>query len=193
MRQGICVCLAFLIAAMGNGCASHVAAPVGWGATPEVIALAQESGLTRPAANLDVMALVMPPRGWRADPLKSNERHKHQVWVSPTGDTAYGVIHFQMPLPVGDNLALMGFIRQMAATEGDATLVSQENDDKLPGIRFVAEGGRYRIRANLITSGFEGWAIYAGTLRGRANNDAELLLAQKAREQTKIHVGESNQ
>jgi hypothetical protein len=97
-----------------------------------------------------------------------------------------------MPLPVGNGLALMGFISHMKDTEGDATLVSQENDDKLPGIRFVAEGGRYRIRANLITSGFEGWAIYAGTLRGRANNDAELILAQKAREQTKIHVGDSD-
>jgi hypothetical protein len=191
MRQGICVCLAFLIAAMGVGCGSHSAAPVGWGATPEVIALARESGLSRPAANLDVMALVMPPVGWRKDALKSTAKHKHQVWVSPTGDTAYGVIHFQMPLPVGNGLALMGFISQMKDTAGDATLVSQENDDKLPGIRFVAEGGRYRIRANLITSGFEGWAIYAGTLRGRANNDAELLLAQKAREQTKIHLGDS--
>jgi len=98
-----------------------------------------------------------------------------------------------MPLPVGDNFALYGFIRQMKQTEGDATLISQENDDKLPGIRFVAEGGRYRIRANLITSGSEGWAIYAGTLRGRPTDDAELILAQNAREQTRIHVGNSGQ
>ena len=190
MRHGICVCLAFLFAAMG-GCGSHPLAPPGWGDTPDAIALAKASGLQAPRANLDVMALVMPPRGWRADLLKSTAKHKHQVWVSPTGDTAYGVIHFQMPLPVGNGLALMGFISQMKDTEGDATLVSQENDDKLPGIRFVAEGGRYRIRTNLITNGFEGWAIYAGTLRGRPDNDAELPLAQKAREQTKIHLGDS--
>jgi hypothetical protein len=80
----------------------------------------------------------------------------------------------------------------MKQTEGDATLISQEDDDKLPGIRFVAEGGRYRIRANLLVNGFEGWAIYAGTLRGRSTNDAELLLAQGAREQTRIHVGDSS-
>jgi hypothetical protein len=189
MRHGIGVCLAFWAAAMLGGCASSPPAPP-WGPTAAQITLAHASGLQTPKANLDVMAIVMPPRGWRADPLKSNEKHKHQVWVSPTGDTAYGVIHFQMPLPVGDSLALMGFIHQMKDTEGDATLVSREDDDSLPGIRFVAEGGIYRIRANLITDGLLGWAIYAGTLRGRPVNVAELILAQKAREQTKVHVGD---
>jgi hypothetical protein len=191
MRHGICACLAIWITAVICGCSS--APDANWGPTAAQISLAHSSGLQTPTANTDVMALVMPPRGWRADPLKSSPSHKHQVWVSPTGDTAYGVIHFQMPLPVGDNFALYGFIRQMKQTEGDATLISQENDDKLPGIRFVAEGGRYRIRANLITSGSEGWAIYAGTLRGRPTDDAELILAQNAREQTRIHVGNSGQ
>jgi len=188
MRHGICACLAIWITAVICGCSSAPA--VKWGPTAAQIALAHASGLQTPTANTDVMAIVMPPRGWRAAPLKTNERHTHQVWVSPTGDTAYGVIHFKMPLPVGVNFALYGFIRQMKQTEGDATLISQENDDKLPGMRFVAEGGIYRIRANLLVNGFEGWAIYAGTLRGRSTNDAELLLAQGAREQTRIHVGD---
>jgi hypothetical protein len=191
MRHGICVCLAFWITAVVCGCSS--APDAKWGPSDAQIALAHASGLRTPTADTDVMALVMPPRGWRADPLKTSPSHKHQVWVSPTGDTAYGVIHFQMPLPVGVNFALYGFIRQMKQTEGDATLISQEDDDKLPGIRFVAEGGRYRIRANLLVNGFEGWAIYAGTLRGRPTDDAELILAQHAREQTKVHPGDSKQ
>ncbi len=191
MRHGICVCLAIWITAVVGGCSSAPA--VKWGPSDAQIALAHASGLQTPTANTDVMAIVMPPRGWRIEPLKSSSSHKHQVWVSPTGDTAYGVIHFHMPLPVGENFALYGFIKQMKDTEGDATLVSQEGDDKLPGIRFVAEGGIYRIRANLIVDGFDGWAIYAGTLRGRPDNVAELLLAQKAREQTQIHLGDSGQ
>jgi hypothetical protein len=191
MRHGICVCLAFWITAVVCGCSS--APLVKWGPSDYEIASAHAAGLQTPTANTDVMALVMPPRGWHAEPLKTSSSHKHQVWVSPTGDTAYGVIHFQMPLPVGVNFALYGFIRQMKDTEGDATLISQEDDDKLPGIRFVAEGGIYRIRANLIVDGFDGWAIYAGTLRGQLVNDAELPLAEKAREQTRIHVGDANQ
>jgi len=133
-----------------------------------------------------VRALVAPPLGWRPEPLKTSRHHTHQVWLSPTGDTAYGVIHFSLPLPVGEELALLGFIAQMKRTEGDAVLLAQQFDANLPGIRFVAEGGRYQIRANLLVAGWQGWAVYAGTLRGKPVLDDELELAIAARENTKI-------
>jgi hypothetical protein len=142
--------------------------------------------LLLPFYNSDIAAVVDPPVGWRQDPLKTDSNHSHQAWVSPTGLTAYGVIHFKMPLPVGQNLALGGFLRQMDQTEGDEVLISREDDPNLPGIRFVAEGGRYHIRANFIVDGFEGWAIYAGTLRNQRILADELDTAIRAREHTKV-------
>jgi hypothetical protein len=133
-----------------------------------------------------VSATCVPPVGWKADPLKSSGSHAHQVWLSPTGDTAYGVIHFALPLPVGDDLSLIGFLSEMRKSEGEAILLSKKRDPNLPGLRFVAEGGIYKVRANLITHGFEGWAIYAGTLRNHTERPEELDLAERARDNTVV-------
>ena len=135
--------------------------------------------LTLPFYDPDVSAVVDPPIGWKPDPLKNSSQHIHQVWLSPTGATAYGVIHFSMPLPVGQNLALSGFLTEMKHSEGEANLISRTDDPNLPGIRFVAEGGRYRLRANLIVDGWEGWAVYAGTLRNKAIIPEELDMAER--------------
>jgi hypothetical protein len=136
----------------------------------------------------DVNAMVAVPVGWHPDALKSNPQHTHQVWISPTGHTAYGVIHFKLPLPVGTDLALWGFLTQMKKSEGEATLLSKNYDNSIGGLRFVAEGGLYKIRAILFTSGFQGWAIYAGTLRKYPVNAEELREAESARENTRIEI-----
>ena len=125
----------------------------------------QTVGLTQPVPLAIVVAQVAPPLGWRAEPLKQSERHTHQVWLSPTGKTAYGVMHIKLPLPVGVNLVHWEFLREMQKREGDAVELSHQADPALPGLRFVCEGGRYRLRVNLIVRGFEGWAIYATTRR----------------------------
>jgi hypothetical protein len=86
--------------------------------------------------------MVAPPVGWKPDEPKTSSSHVHQAWISPSGNTAYGVIRFRMPWPVGADLALQhGFLPNMRKTEGEATLLSKEKDPKLPGIRFVVEGG----------------------------------------------------
>src|SRR4051812_33331385 len=72
---------------------------------------------------VDADALV--PVGWRAEPLKSSATHAHQVWLSPSGHTAYGIIRFKLPLPVGHDLALFGFLQNMKLSEGEATLISK--------------------------------------------------------------------
>lgn len=143
-------------------------------------------GLTRPTYDHDVNAICDPPLGWKPDPLKVNSNHTHQAWLSPTRDTAYGVIHFQMPLPLGVGVALSGFLSNMKRTEGSADLLWKENDPNLPGIRFMAAGGIYCIRCNLIVDGWEGWACYAGTLRAKPINQEELDLAQRARDHTRV-------
>lgn len=143
--------------------------------------------LSAPEPNSAVEALVTPPVGWRAEPLKASGKHNHQVWLSPSGNTAYGVIRFKMPLPVGSDAALrFGILPEMRRTEGEARLISSERDSSLPGLRFVAEGGLYRLRSNLITRGWRGWAIYAGTLRDKEIVPDELALAELAREHTTV-------
>jgi hypothetical protein len=132
----------------------------------------------------DVQTQVDPPPGWLPDPLKSSSSHKHVVWLSPSRRTAYGVIYFSLPLPVGHEVALWGFLQEMRRTEGQATLVEKRWDDRLPGIRFVARGGQHVVRVNLVVRGFHGWACYAGTLRGDEIVPDELELAEDAREQT---------
>ena len=134
-------------------------------------------------------AMVAPPPGWHPDPIKRSKTHAHQVWVSPSGNTAYGVIRINLPLPfIGPDMVLKRFLEEMRRTEGEATLLSRRNDRRLPGsgIRFVAEGGEYRIRTNLMTRGFRAWAVYAGTRRGAQDVPDELRLAEGARELTKI-------
>ena len=75
-------------------------------------------------------------------------------------------------------------MNEMKRVEGEGKLLTKEDDDTLPGLRFVAEGGRYHVRTNLITSGRTAWAIYAGTVRGKPVDQAELQLAERAREAT---------
>jgi hypothetical protein len=112
------------------------------------------------------------------------------VWLSPTGKTAYGVIHFKLPLPVGVGIVHWEFLQQMKKQEGDANESMRQNDPSLPGMRFIVEGGRYKMRANLIVRGFDGWVIYAGTNRGEEPIPAELELAEKARENTLIGLSD---
>jgi hypothetical protein len=141
-------------------------------------------GLSQPQANLDVLAQCDPPTGWIAQPLRRSDHHTHQIWQSPSGKTAYGVMHFKLPVPVGVGLAHWGFLREMKKKEGEAIELSEREDPSLPGLRFVCEGGRYKMRVNMTVNGFEGWAAYAGTLRAEPEVPEELQLAEAARENT---------
>jgi len=151
---------------------------------PTTLPATYPSDLTPLSRNEDVDALVAVPVGWKRDPLKSTANHAHQVWISPSGRTAYGVIRFSLPLPVPAEYVVRPFLSQMRRTEGEATLITRQNDPTLPGVRFVAEGGRYTVRTNLMSRGWRGWAIYAGTLRNEPIDEKELESAERARETT---------
>jgi hypothetical protein len=140
-----------------------------------------------------VEAVCAPPRGWRAEPLENTGRHAHKVWVSPTGHTAYGVIRINLPLPVGPDLVLRGFLREMRRSEGVANLLERNRDADLPGIRFIAEGARYTIHTNLVVHGRRAWAIYAGVLRNHDVLPDELALAERAREHTAVGLPADHQ
>jgi hypothetical protein len=146
---------------------------------------ATTQGLTQRIAWPAVEAQVDPPAGWIPQPLHRSPRHTHQIWLSPTGDTAYGVIRFELPVPVGPDIVLWYFMREMRKSQGDGVLLSKEPDPVFRGgILFVAEGGPYRIHTSLLTRGWRGWAIYCGTLRNHPINQEELDLAERAREYT---------
>ena len=196
---GVMACLSVTVCLTAAGCTT--ARPAGEGEAVTASAnLSSDRGLAAsdaapdlsdalsdPVGFSDLEAVVIPPAGWLPDPLKRSRNHAHQAWLSPSGSTAYGVIRMNLPLPfIGPDVVLPRFLEQMRQTEGEATLLSRRNDGRLPGIRFVAEGGQYRLRANLVTRGFRAWAVYAGTLRGQPEVPDELQLAEAAREQTKI-------
>jgi hypothetical protein len=162
---------------LAAGCSSHYVPPTTQPAAPI-------AGLSQPMPDQTLQAIICPPIGWRLDSHEDSSHHHHWTWLSPTGDTAYGVIYVPLPLPVGPDFTLMGFMAEMRQKEGEGTLLSKEADPSLPGLRFLAEGGPYKIRANLITHGFQGWIFYAGTLRAHAERPDELNLAIRARDAT---------
>jgi hypothetical protein len=156
--------------------------------TSQSISQAVTSGLQSPTIDDKLKAIVVPPVGWKPEPVKFSDKHRHQIWISPSGNTAYGVIYFSLPFPVGSSFALDGFIRQMRNTEGTANLLSRTDDDKLPGIRFVADGAFYTVHGNLTADGFHAWVVYAAKVRAKPVNAAELKTAEFAREQTRVDL-----
>jgi hypothetical protein len=171
-----------LLAISCVGCASsRQAAPP----RPTAQTAAFTDELSEPIDMPELDARVVPPLRWKTDPaVRNSDRHTQTVWVSPSGGTAYGVIHFALPLPVGEEIALRGFLAEMRKSEGEARLLSKNREGER--LRFVAEGGKYRIRGILLTKAFQGWAVYAGTLRSTSLAVDELALAVQARENTAL-------
>jgi hypothetical protein len=175
----------FVVGCVPKSAQAPAAAPL---TASERIGYADPTGLSTPFAHEPVDAVVVPPIGWVAEPIKQSKNHTHQVWLSPSGNTAYGVISFDLPWAVGPDWALWGFLKEMRETEGEATLLTKRRDPDLPGVRFVAEGGLYTVRTNLTTRGRQGWAVYAGTVRKAEVVPDELELAERAREQTVVDL-----
>jgi hypothetical protein len=134
----------------------------------------------------DLEARVKVPAGWTAQPTDRGSNYVTQVWISPTGDTALGVIRFTLPLPVGHEWALWGFLQNMRRSEGRADLIEKNWDESAQALRFVAQGGRYRVRSKLMVEGVRGWSVFAGTLTDRAVNEPELEIAEQARESVRV-------
>src|SRR4051794_2613166 len=102
---------------------------------------ATTQGLTARVVLRAVEAQVDPPEGWKAQPLRSSARHTHQIWLSPSGSTAYGIIRFDLPLPVGPDIVLWYFMREMRHSHPDAVVIDKRVDPVFDGIYFIADGG----------------------------------------------------
>ncbi|HEY0009293.1 MAG TPA: hypothetical protein VGB55_11255 [Tepidisphaeraceae bacterium] len=127
-----------------------------------------------------------PPPGWEMETPREGKQSTTLVWKSPTGQTAFGAIRFTLPLPVGHEWALWGFLQNMKKSEGRADLIEKRWDASLGALRFIAEGGRYQVRANLFVQGTRGWAVFAGTLAGQPVNETELRQAEATRDATAV-------
>ena len=187
---GACLTLSLLL--VGTGCQNKYSnLPVY--ERPVNVKPVVESAFAPPQSLATIDAVCVPPAGWKMEPLKSSEDHHHQVWLSPSGHTAYGVIHFGLPMPVSAGWVLDPFLKEMKKSEGEALLIGQPmRDDSLPGIRFTVEGGLYKMRINLICRGWRGWAVYAGTLRTEPEVPEELELAEWAKDMTKVGIPSAN-
>jgi len=159
--------------------------------------LVETEGLAKPEVVESVEAVCPVPDGWIAEPLKQGSNHKHQVWISPSGHTAYGVLFASLPLPAAlvpvkyrRERVLDGFLGEMKKHEGRADLIERQDDAGLGGIRFVAEGGRYKVHANLVVRGLGAWFVYAGTRQDLSVLPVELSIAERARDQTEVGVSQ---
>lgn len=144
------------------------------------------AALSAPEWSPELQALVVPPIGWQPSILPAKFNAFHQVWVSPSGRTAYGVIRFTLPLPVPHDPVLWVFLKEMRRKEGQAALLHKRWDPRGRGLRAVIEGGRYTIRVTLTIRGLAGWMTYAGTMRNEPLHPDELHAAETARDQTEL-------
>ena len=134
----------------------------------------------------ELESTVFAPEGWTLELHKERDNSEHRTWVSPTGKTAFGVIFFKLPLPVGAELAFKyGFLPAMRQAEGEAKVIEQSWNRATRSLDFVVEGGKYTLRAAMFVRGLRGWTYYAGTLRGQDEDQIELKLAEDARDWTK--------
>ena len=141
----------------------------------------------------DVDARCSIPVDWIAQPLKRGANNKHQIWLSPTRHTAFGVLAASLPFPAAllpistrRNATLEGFLREMKRKEGRSELLESHEDPLLPGVRFIAEGGQYKVSASLIVHGSKAWFIYVGTQRDLTVVPEEVRAGEHAREATKV-------
>jgi hypothetical protein len=184
-RWSIFVLLFFLSTLGASGCYSpgtlqHASANVS-DADPTL-----RDGLEPSHALAAVSAWVDPPIDWQIDKFDADAQHSHVVWLSPTRDTAYGIVMMNLPLPVSPEIVLWAFLGHMKAADRRADLLRQSSAPELPGLRFEAESGLYHIRVNLTVHNWRAWAVYAGTLIDKPENADELSLAEKARDQTRL-------
>jgi hypothetical protein len=171
--------IAVVCALAAGGCGAKPAvAPSAPATLPSLL----EAGVFDP----QLRATVHPPAGWReAEPRVSSNSHQ-RIWISPSGDTALGVIRFELPLPLGHDLALWGFVQTMRREDGRAELLGKRWDDAKQAMRFEVDGQQYRLDAWMRVQGSAGWCGYVGVLREKPANVAEVEVATEAREAVQI-------
>ena len=124
-----------------------------------------------------------PPPGWRMKVNDSDERAEHVVWTSPSGNTAFGVIFFKLPWPIGHDLTIRyGVLPEARRREGTAEILEKRWDPEIEGMRYTIVTPRYTAATKMFVRGMRGWAAYSGFQTTRPVVQEELDLAIRARE-----------
>ncbi|QOV87799.1 hypothetical protein [Humisphaera borealis] len=192
MRPYRLIATVLFLLLLATGCATPSPQPTA--TPPATLPSTRPQALTDPRYVEVVRATCTPPADWSAEPIKTTSISEHQVWISPSGATAYGVLNVRhLLMPLASNERILGeFLDGMLKSEGAADLLEKQSDNSLAdgrgGIRFVARGGKYTVRACLTSSGRNAWIWYAGTLSGQPVIASELATAESAREQTSVGV-----
>lgn len=167
--------------------AAGCAGPLNRGPTADApVALAPAIDLLPPEYVPDLRATVRPPAGWAKQPAEASLNSTTQLWLSPGGETAFGVIAFWLPLPVGTDAVVPVYLGEMRRRDGRADVVSRTDDDALGAVRVVADSDTFRTRTTILVRGLRGWAVWAGTLQSRPVNEATLAAAEAARESVRL-------
>ena len=188
LGRGAAALLLAATATFGSGCAGRTNKDYQPALTQPTTAV---SVIAEPTWNESVRSECRPPVGWSHKPAEAQSGSQHELWISPTGATAYGVIvvkHWLMALASNEKI-LAEFLKNMKASDGKAELVEKTADPELGGIggiRFVAIGQKYTLHANLMSSGNRVWIVYAGTANAMPINPAEYEIAKTARQLTVI-------
>jgi hypothetical protein len=167
--------------AVTSGCAKKYKRP------PKPVEVADAAGVVPSPAPIrefnQFYAEIDPPPGWRFELTSESERHEHVTWISPGNNTAFGIVYFRMPLPVGHELAFKyGFLAEMRRKEGRAEVLEKRWDQEMEGLRFTVESRFFHVEAKFFVRGMEGWAIYAGSRLGYPVDEEEFETAQRVRE-----------
>lgn len=159
-RLSAAVALMMMVTALTGGCGS---------ARPERVGTVSDSrtsvaglpstrpttvgadGLDRPVLVESIEALVPTPTGWIAQPLKQGSNHKHQIWISPSDHTAFGVLFVSLPFPAAlvplgyrVDRVLDGFLGEMKKREGRRSYRTQRRPE--PERRHPFCGRRWTVQ-----------------------------------------------
>ncbi len=171
-----------LVAICIAGCAQHTRSSA---TAPSASLAPQPATRQSPAASAAQLGILpLPPAGFTPKPLEQDETSTQQVWVSSSKATAYGIVRFSLPLPVGPGFALPGFIAETAKKQGPTKLLASKAHPRSGGVEFTADLPLYHMRGILWTKGFTGWVVYASTDRSMPVDADDLAAALAARDAT---------
>ena len=168
-----------VITAGGAGCQS--APPLSMHRLINHQAMIDFSGLGSVQQYDAVKAQAAVPQSWKELALKRGPMYTDMQWRAPSGNTAVGVAHCRMPLPL-DARALVWFAKSRYAKQSEDGRVLGQWVDELNRSWFEAANNKYHVRGFIVTKGFEAWIIYSGFKTQEPSDISELALAARAME-----------
>lgn len=174
------------LAAGGVGC--QTAQPVSMNRLINHQAMIDFSGLASLKHCDTVKAEVAPPTSWKELVPKKTSIYTDMQWRAPSGNTAVGVAHVNMPLPF-DAGAVVWFAKHRYAKQSEDGRLLGQWVDALGRSWFEAENHKYHVRGFVVTKGFEAWICYSGFKTQEPIDTSELALAARSLESMVPEIG----